>query len=63
MNDRELIRKLMYVYDWNQGELAEQLGITQPQISRILNERQNFRPATRKLAEKLLKGVAEEETV
>ncbi len=56
MDDRELTRKLMYDHEWTQEDLAAQLGVTQPIISRVLNRKQNFRPAVRRLAEKLVKG-------
>jgi transcriptional regulator with XRE-family HTH domain len=54
MSDKELLQKLMKKNNWNQTQLAEYLGITQPQVSRVFNDKQNLRSAVRKLAEKLL---------
>lgn len=59
MTDRELARRLMFEYEWNQSELAEQLGVTQPIISRVLNNKQEFSRPVRMLAEMLLRQTEE----
>ncbi len=59
MTDRDLARTLMFEYEWTQGELAEQLGVSQPIISRVLNNRQEFSRPVRMLAEMLLREVNE----
>ena len=53
MTDKQLVRELLYRNEWNQADLAERFGVTQPIISRVLNEKQKLRPAVRVLAEKL----------
>ena len=55
MTDMELLKKLMQDNEWNQSQLAERLGVTQGQVSRVTNGKQDLRPALRKLAESLLK--------
>ncbi len=55
MTDKDLLRTLMFKNEWTQAELAERLGFDRSQVSRIIREERNLRPATRKLAEKLLK--------
>ncbi len=57
MTDRELARTLMFEYEWNQSELAEELGVTQPIISRVLNNRQEFSRPVRMLAGQLLRQI------
>ena len=57
MTDRELLRKLMYEYDWNQGELAEQLGFNQANVSKVIKEKQQLSEQRRKIAEDLLKRI------
>ncbi len=59
MTDRDLARTLMFEYEWTQAELAEQLGVSQPIISRVLNNRQEFSRPVRMLAEMLLREVNE----
>ncbi len=61
MTDRELARRLMFEYEWTQSDLAEQLGVTQPIISRVLNNRQVFSRPVRMLADMLLCQVEEQE--
>jgi transcriptional regulator with XRE-family HTH domain len=57
LGDRELVRKLMFEYEWTQEQLATRLGITQPVISRVLNNRQALSRPVRMLAEQLLEHV------
>ncbi len=51
----QLLKKIMKHEGWNQTQLAERLGVTQGQVSRVINGKQDLRPALRKLAETLLK--------
>lgn len=57
MTDRDLARRLMFEYEWTQAELADQLGVTQPIISRVLNNRQEFSRPVRMLAVQLLRQI------
>ncbi len=59
MNDRELVRRLMFEFELTQTQLAELLGVDQSAISRVMNRRQDLRPATRRLAERMLEQVEE----
>ena len=61
MTDRELARRLMFEYEWTQSDLADQLGVTQPIISRVLNKKQEFSRPVRMLAEMLLGQVDEQD--
>ncbi len=54
MTDRELLRKLMYEYEWTQGELAEQLGFHQSNVSKVIKQKQQLPDERRKIAEELL---------
>ena len=54
MSDKELLRKLMYLNEWTQADLAQRLGFDRSQVSKVVNERLNLRPAVRRLAEQLL---------
>ena len=54
MTDRELLRKLMYEYDWNQGELAQRLGFHQANVSKVIKQKQQLSQERRRIAETLL---------
>lgn len=45
----------MFLRDCTQATLAEDLGVDQSVVSKVVNEKLNLRPATRRLAERLLK--------
>jgi len=59
MPDRELLRKIMYLQEWTQEELAAELGFTRSQVSKVINNKLNLRSAVRRLAERLLKRIEE----
>ena len=60
MDDKELLRKILYLREWNQTQLAENLGVHPSAVSKVMNKRTNLRPATRKLAERLLEDAEAE---
>lgn len=49
----------MFEFELTQTQLAELLGVDQSAISRVMNRRQDLRPATRRLAERMLEQVEE----
>ena len=40
MTDKDLMRRIMYLKEWNQTRLAQALGFNQSNISRIIHEMQ-----------------------
>jgi transcriptional regulator with XRE-family HTH domain len=61
LSDRDLLRKLMFVYDWNQAKTAEEFGVTPSFISQIMNGKKTMKPALRRLAELLIEKLEREE--
>ncbi len=63
MSDKELLRYLMYKNEWTQEQLAERLGFTRPQVSKVVNDKLKLRRAVRKLAERLFEEIEELEKI
>lgn len=54
MTDKELLRKIMYLMEWNQSRLARELGFYQSNVSRVIDEIQTLSLEKRQRAEELL---------
>lgn len=54
MTDRDLLRRIMYLMEWTQAELAERLGFDRSNISRVIRGKQALPQARREAAEQLL---------
>jgi transcriptional regulator with XRE-family HTH domain len=51
----------MYLNDWTQAQLGDQLGVSRPLISLVVNERQTLNRTARLLAERLLEDAEQKE--
>ena len=56
MTDKALLRRIMYLMEWNQSELAERLDFNQSNISRVIAEKQMLSQEKRTFAELLLQA-------
>ena len=54
MTDRDLLRRIMYLAEWTQAELAERLDFDRSNISRVIRGKQALPQARREAAEQLL---------
>ena len=54
MTDRDLLRRIMYLAEWTQAELAERLDFNRSNISRVIRGKQTLPQARREAAEQLL---------
>ena len=54
MTDKELLRKIMYLMEWNQSRLARELGFYQSNVSRVIDEIQTLSLDKRQRAEEIL---------
>lgn len=59
MTDRELLRTLLFVYEWRQEDLAREMGFHRSNISKVIGEKQTLPPKRREIAEALLREVKE----
>ena len=60
MNDKELLRTIMFRKEWNQTQLGLRIGVSAQQVSHVVNERSNLGKASRILAEQLLQRILQE---
>jgi transcriptional regulator with XRE-family HTH domain len=61
LSDKELLRQIMYLKEWNQTRLAEEFGVTQPLISQILREKKPMNTLLRNFSELYLEKILTEQ--
>lgn len=54
MTDRDLLRRIIYLTEWTQTDLAERLGFDRSNISRVIRGKQTLPQPRREAAEQLL---------
>lgn len=62
MTDKDVLRKIMYLREWNQTRIAEELGFNQSNISRIIHGLQTLSLDKREQAEAILEDAEKHKT-
>ena len=55
MTDKELLRKIMYLKEWTQLDLAAAMDFNQSNISRVIAQKQELSMEKRQQAEEILR--------
>lgn len=62
MTDRDILRKIMYLKEWTQTQLANELGFNQSNISRIVHGLQTLSLGKREQVEDILEDAEKHRT-